>query len=98
MYQDGLGSPVDPQELVDPSGTWSCLEGDFEAFREYRAADELSFMEWLRSYRDTRMIVEYASDDLGPFNYFVLEMARRVMGRFTRPWSNPAKLVQGIRM
>jgi D-aspartate ligase len=67
MYRDMIQSSIDVPVQVKKHGKWVSLQSDVNAFRQYHSQGELSFWNWLKSYRGLRMCAEFALDDWGPF-------------------------------
>lgn len=85
MYKDMLDEPVTAPSPRCRNGRWVSLDLDIAASRGYRRAGELSLADWLSSYRQVRECPELAPDDLGPFIYFLGQLARRVQRKAARP-------------
>jgi len=87
-YQDALGVQVEIRRKESGDHKWIALGNDFESFRKYRRAGELSTMEWLWSLRKVRVCAEFGFDDLRPFVFFLRNWLRRAKKRFfNRPIS-----------
>jgi len=86
-YQDALGVQVKLQQRAPGNYTWIALGNDFDSFRKYRRAGELSILEWLWSLRNVRVCAEFGFDDLRPFIFFLRNRLRRARNRF---FSGPA--------
>jgi D-aspartate ligase len=76
-YQDALGVQVEVQRKESGEHKWIALGRDFDSFRKYRRAGELSTMEWLWSLRQVRVCAEFGFDDLRPFLFFLRTRVRR---------------------
>lgn len=83
-YRDAKSLPFQPVVKNKNSGSWALLKDDIDAFREYRAAGELTFSEWIRSYRNVAIYGEYSADDKGPFFFF---LKRFLAGLWCSFWS-----------
>lgn len=83
-YQDVVGSYTVQQARLSPGAKWLSLDGDIDAFRQYRHAGEMSLAAWLWSLRKTRACIEFASDDWRPFLGWSIGMAKRVARRARR--------------
>jgi D-aspartate ligase len=83
-YQDAVGIGVETTESSNRSGNWIMLDGDIFAFRDYRKAGELTFSQWLGSLRDIRICVEFSTDDLRPFFFWLKSMFARILGKSIR--------------
>ena len=87
-YQDALGLQVELQQKAPGNYKWIALGNDFDSFRKYRRAGELSTMKWLWSLRNVRVCAEFGFDDLRPFVFFLRQRVRRARKRFfNRPAS-----------
>jgi hypothetical protein len=53
------------------------------SFRAYRAANEISVWQWLKSLLQVRRCAEFASDDLRPFNFFMNSLISRAWRKIT---------------
>jgi D-aspartate ligase len=81
-YQDALGMQVELQQRVSGGHKWIALGNDFDSFRKYRRAGELSTLQWLWSLRNVRVCAEFGFDDLRPFVFFLRNRLRRARKRF----------------
>jgi D-aspartate ligase len=89
-YQDALGVRIESRRRVPGDRKWIALINDFESFRKYRKAGELSTLQWLWSLRNVRVCAEFGLDDLRPFVFFLRTMVRRARTRFfNRPAVRP---------
>ncbi len=82
VYQDALGAPIEIQRRDSGDHKWIALGNDFDSFRKYRRAGELSTFEWLWSLRQVRVCAEFGFDDLRPFGFFLRNRLQRARDRF----------------
>lgn len=79
---------------------WINIYADFESFREYRRRGQLSFLEWIRSWKGEKIYSDLALDDMVPGLHEMLSMlprpakyiAKRIASVF--PGSNASKKSQ----
>lgn len=83
-YQDVLGTYTVQKARSPTGGKWVSLDGDIEAFRQYRRAGEIKLAAWLWSLRKVRVCIEFASDDWRPFFGWSNGMARRAAQKARR--------------
>ena len=78
-YLDITGASVSTNLLQRTAGQgkWILLGTDMNSFRAYRAANEISVWQWLKSLLQVRRCAEFASDDLRPFNFFMISLISR---------------------
>lgn len=82
-HQDAIGESVDVQSRSPGDRKWIALNKDFDSFRKYRHAGELSTMQWLLSLRKVRVCAEFGWDDLRPFIFLLMSMTRRAIKRLS---------------
>jgi predicted ATP-grasp superfamily ATP-dependent carboligase len=88
-YRGALGLQADIQRVPAGSRKWILLDLDFQAFRHYRPAGELSTVGWLKSLVRVRVCTEFALDDMRPFLFFLRSTGRRLWARLFSS-TNPA--------
>ena len=89
-YLDIMGVSV-PDHLLHRTaggGKWILLNTDFNSFRAYRAAKEITVWQWLKSLSQVRRCVEFAPDDLRPFAYFLKSLIYRAWIKLSRVTSD----------
>ena len=65
MYRDALGDSPSPATVKLYGRLWTTLSHDLWAMRDYQSAGELSFAQWLWSYREVKQILELDWQDPG---------------------------------
>ncbi|HET9452514.1 MAG TPA: hypothetical protein VFO83_16610 [Aggregicoccus sp.] len=81
VYQDLLEPGSARGGRARPGVRYVALASDFFAFREYRAAGELSMLAWLRSVAGAHVYRELTLDDPVTSAYQCLELAGRALSR-----------------
>jgi len=66
MYRDALGDSPSPATVKRYGRLWTTLSHDIWAMRGYQRAGELSFAQWLWSYREVKQVLELDWRDPGP--------------------------------
>ena len=83
VYRDCVepDSPIPPRTLR-PGVRWLTMRDDFHAFREYRAAGELSALRWIFDLATTEVNEDFRLSDPLPGLAGLLGIARRKVQRF----------------
>jgi predicted ATP-grasp superfamily ATP-dependent carboligase len=81
MYRDALGDSPLPATVTGYGRLWTTLSHDIWAMRGYQRAGELSFAQWLWSYREVKQVLEFDWRDPGPGIALAAEMFK---GKFRR--------------
>jgi hypothetical protein len=83
---EALGRDIPAPQFTNIGRKWMSIELDLQASFEYWKAGELSVFDYLRSLLGTRMVVELARDDWGPFCFTLKKVAIEARKRMTRLW------------
>jgi predicted ATP-grasp superfamily ATP-dependent carboligase len=91
QYLDLTGQRVPSSELVE-GRKWFVEDRDFVSSFRYRYEKNLTFKQWLTSYRGVQESAWFALDDLPPFFMMCARSTRKVLSKTENNALNPYKL------
>ena len=81
MYLDLTGQPV-PAAAPREGRKWIVEQNDLISFHHYRRDGKITLAQWIRSFRGVEEGAWFASDDVIPFAFMLVELSRRIVRSF----------------
>ncbi len=81
QYRDLIGIPLQFKNNYLEHKKWLWAEIDYEAFKQHKGNNELSWLNWLKSLAKCRSFAVFALDDIKPFLIDITNLLNRKLRR-----------------